>query len=383
MQHMRNNEALSFLRRRRRGAWFPGFLLLVVLLSTLSATAQPRPRELRLLQRIPLPEAGSVATDIRWAGDDSVFVSWSRDGVVEVGLDGKRRRTLVPDTKTLGGPQNYTHLAVTPRLLAVASWNWAMTWRPRQAKQDGRVTFEQVDVASTNDFDVSGDRIVLLGRFKRLAEARDSSDVTWLGTLSSRLEDGRSVLQDVGGPGAPRYFRCASHEVGAVRFLADGSFLIVPGFQEGVHLFTADGRRARTWTSEQAGINSHAGCAEMTDEEEEQIRINPDAWKRWLNSRRIVDDVLPLPQGPGLLVRSAGRDGRVSWTLKVLRADGIATYAVPVPNRRPFDRLHGDVRNGRIALLRSPAGAWWRDAADLPAEIFLLELPGAHKGETR
>lgn len=361
-----------------------GALFLVLVSSSLGAQPAPQFRELRVLHHTALPTMRSVATDIRWAGDDSVYVSWSYDGVAEVGLDGKRRRTLVPNTKTLGGPRNYTHLAVTPRLLATGSWDWKMTWRPRKAKPDGRVTFEHVDVASTNDFDVSGDKLLLVGRFKRWAEASTSSDVTWLGTLSSRLEEGKSVLQDVGGPGAPHYYRCANYSVGVARFLADGSFVIVPGFQEGVHLFTADGRRARTWTSEQTGLDTHAGCAEMTDEEEEQIRLNQEALKRWLNSRRIVDDILPLPQGPGLLVRSAGRGGQVSWTLKVLQTDGITDYAVPVPNRRPFDRLHGDVRNGRIVLLRSPAGAAWsKDTEDFPAEIFLLELPGAGQERLR
>jgi hypothetical protein len=90
----------------------------------------------------------------------------------------------------------------------------------------------------------------------------------------------------------------------------------------------------------------------------------------------VLDDILPLPQGPGLLVRSWGADGRVHWTLKVLQTDGIKTFAVPVVGRRSFDRLQGDVRDGRIVLLLSASGFPTRPAAgDLPAEILLMELP--------
>ena len=68
------------------------------------------------------------------------------------------------------------------------------------------------------------------------------------------------------------------------------------------------------------------------------------------------------------------------WTLKVLQASGVKTYAVPVVGRHPIDRLHGDFRNGRIVLLLSASGfSWSEDPAHFPAEVLLMELPSSRE----
>jgi hypothetical protein len=60
---------------------------------------------------------------------------------------------------------------------------------------------------------------------------------------------------------------------------------------------------------------------------------DPSLRMAWENERRIVDDVLPLPAGPGLLIRSV-QQGQVRWALKVLHADGsVGVYDVPVKRR--------------------------------------------------
>jgi hypothetical protein len=351
--------------------------LLLALLGSLGARGQANPEELRLLDRIPLPPAQSVATDIRWAGDSSVYISWDRDGVAEIGLDGVRRRGLVPNLKTLGDIDHYTHLAISPSTLVIASQLWETVWRPLQGNPGGEVTFQRHEIPIVEDIDVAGDRILLLGLAKHEHGARDIAPdgaVAWVGTLSGKMEDFKPVLYDLGGPGAPNYFHCRDSPMGAVRFLADGSFIVAPGFQNGIHLFKAGGKRVRSWTNEQVGIDTHPDCPNMSEEADKQFRMEAGRI-RWFNGHHILDDILPLPQGPGLLVRSWGKDGQVHWTLKVLQAGGIKTYAVPITGRLPVDRLHGDVRNGRIVLLRSSGFSWSWDPVQMPAEIFLLELP--------
>jgi hypothetical protein len=316
-----------------------------------------------------------VATDIRWASDASVYVSWDRDGVAEVGLDGTWRRALVPNLKALGGIQHYTHLAVSSRSLAVASHNWTLAWRPLQANPRREVLFQRRQIPITNDLDLSGERILLMGVAEREETFAPRGEVAWLGTLATGLKDLKPVLLDVGGPGAPNYFNCRTQSVGAVRFLADGSFVIAPGFQDGIHLYSAGGRQVRSWTNAQIGLDSHPDCARMSKKDGERLGTEA-GWGPWLNTHHVLDEILPLPQGPGLLVRSWGADGQAHWTLKVLQPEGVKTYAVPVAGRRPADRLHGDVRNGRIVLLLSASGFPWSwDSANFPAEILLLELP--------
>jgi hypothetical protein len=359
-------------------------LLALMLLGVLGAGAQSGPRQLRLLKRVALPQARSVATDIRWAGDDSVYVSWDRAGVVEVGLDGVKRRTLIPDLTTLGnGDNHYRHLAVSPAALAVASSNWGVVWRSLQPNSDGKVLMQSRDIPLINAFDLAGDRALFIGLAEFKADKEGSppefaprGDVAWTGSLSSQLKDLQPVLYDAGGVGAPNYFNCRAASVGAVRFLAGGSFIVAPGFQDGIHLYDAGGRQVRSWTNEQVGLDTHSACAKMTHAD--VVRFNSEAgWGPWLNSHHVLDGILPLPQGPGLLVRSWGQDGQAHWVLKVLQADGIKTYAVPLVGHRPSDRLHGDVRDGKIVLLLASGFPWSWDPANWPAEMFLMELPGA------
>jgi hypothetical protein len=351
----------------------------VATFSSLGAGAQSN-QELRLLDRISLPQAQSVATDIRWASDSSVYISWDRAGVAEVGLDGVKRRTLVPDLKTLGDIDHYTHLAVSPSTLVVSSQLWTTVWRPLKGNPGGEVIFQRHEIPIVEDIDVSGDRVLLMGLAEHQKGARDiapKGDVAWVGTLSGKMEDFKPVLYDLGGPGAPNYFHCRHFSMGAVRFLADGSFIVAPGFQDGITLFRAGGQKVRSWTNEQAGIDTHPDCPKMTDQEDEQFRTEA-GWQRWLNGHHVLDDILPLPQGPGLLVRFWGTDRQAHWTLKVLEPGGVKTCAVPVVGHRPVDRLHGDVRNGRIVLLLSASGFDWSlDPANMPSEILLLEIPKA------
>ena len=357
--------------------------LLVGLLGCLGAHAQSSPQELRLLNRIPLPQGRSIATDIRWLSDDSVLVSWESDGVAEVSLDGAKRRVLVPDKQTLNKLKHYDHLAVSAGRVVVGSMNWGIAWRHFTEKPGGKVLFQSHEIPIAIDLDLQGDKLLFLGLARRPKDSHPpefapQGDVAWVGTLSADLQDLKPVLYDVGGRGAPNLYNCGTYPIGAVRFLADGSFVIAPGFQDGIHLFDPQGRRVRSWTNQQVGVDTHALCSKMTETEEAEFRKEGDFFQRWFNTHHGIDDILPLPQGPGLLVRSWGTDGQAHWMLKVLTAGGIETYVVPVTGKRPLDRLHGDIRNGRIVLLLSDSGAPNPNSlADLPAEIFLMELPAS------
>jgi hypothetical protein len=366
-------------RRLRQFRWLAVTFLFTVLLGSLGA--EPNPRTLRLLNTIALPPAHSIATDIRWISDDSVLVSWESDGVAEVTLAGAKRRVMVPDRLALNMLKHYDHLAISPRLLAVASFNGGIAWRPFAEKAGGKVRFQSRDVPIAIDFDLYGDKVLFLGLARHKRDNNPPAfapqgDVAWLGTLSDGFEKLKPVLYDAGGPGAPNLYNCGTYPIGAVRFLADGSFVVAPGFQDGIHLFNAESREIRSWTNAQVGVDTHTLCSQMTEAEEVEFRKEGDFFQRWFNSHHGIDDILPLPQGPGLLVRSWGTDGQAHWMLKVLQPGSIATYAVPVTGSRPFDRLHGDVRNGRIVLLLSNSGyPYPKSPADLPAEVFLMELP--------
>lgn len=123
------------------------------LLASLGAGAQPEPepkppvKALRIVSRTALPKAKSVPTDIRWAGEDSVYVSWYHDGgVAEVGLDGVRRREPIPNARTFGSMEHFYGLAVSPAVIAAAPIGWHVYWRPR-ASEKGTFKLHRLDGA--------------------------------------------------------------------------------------------------------------------------------------------------------------------------------------------------------------------------------------------
>src|SRR5436305_9764324 len=75
------------LTRARLCSRLPAFLVAVVL-SCIGASAETPSPALRILGRTPLPPGHSVAKDIRWAGDNSVYVVRALDGVFEMELGG-------------------------------------------------------------------------------------------------------------------------------------------------------------------------------------------------------------------------------------------------------------------------------------------------------
>jgi hypothetical protein len=87
--------------------------------------------------------------------------------------------------------------------------------------------------------------------------------------------------------------------------------------------------------------------------------------------RRVIDEVLVLPQGPGLVVRTWS-GGSARWELNVFTAGGVRRYPLPLTSSRPHDHLRGDVRDGKIALLRSLHNS---GGATAEAEIVVLAAP--------
>lgn len=350
----------------RRFLRLTAVFLLAGLFAGTAGSAEPE-RTLRILSRTPLPAASSVARDIRWASESSVYVAHALDGVSEVGLEGAKKRALVPATghygriPVPGWPGGfdlgfYGRLAVSGETLAVSGQDWFLAWRSLKLAADRSYRLETRPFTETEAFDLQGDRILLLGSRDNVyrPEVEAHGEIAWLGTLSSGLADLKPIYYDRSGSRMPTYCHCRGKMLGAARFLADGSFVLVPGFEKGVHLFSASGQLERSWTSEQLGVDTD--CTGMSAEEEDDLGRKPASWQRWLNQHRTVDDILALPQGPGLLVRSWGADNQVHWELKILAGSRIETWSLPIAGPRPTDRLRGDVRGDRIVLLLSGSG---------------------------
>jgi hypothetical protein len=96
-----------------------------------------------------------------------------------------------------------------------------------------------------------------------------------------------------------------------------------------------------------------ADCLSLSEKEAAGLIGRAADRYAWLNRRQTVDTLLPLDQGPGLVVRRV-ESGRTRWDLKLLRHDGsIETYAIPIEGSSEFFHLRGDARSGRIVFLLS------------------------------
>jgi hypothetical protein len=237
------------------------------------------------------------------------------------------------------------------------------------------VLFKGSGIGIVDDLDVVGNRILLLGA-PSPEEPYTTGGVAWLGTFDSEPRDWKVLLQAPDAPNATPLFYCSGMGLGAARFLPDRSFLVVPGFQPGAYLYDRSGQLSRAWTSQEIGLDTD--CTKVSKQLGQDLHINLDVFMAWINRHQVLDDILPLPQGPGLLIRSFGADRKVHWTLKILRRQGdIQTYQVPLLGEQPFDRLRADVRNDRIVLLRVAGFVQSRAPRDSSGELTLAEIPGS------
>lgn len=344
-----------------------------------SAAAPPLSGSLEILARVPVAGDPSPAEDVRWASDASVFLLRARDGLSEVSLSAglASRRHLVPSIAEFGGGfRHFDTLAVSGGQLLVADGRQLAT-ATLDLQPDGSRVYARQPLLIDEDLDLAGQRIVLLGYPRAAADAtgRARQGVLWLGNVGQPLEAFRPLLFDATGPGPRALNACLGEELGAVRFLEDGSFLAVTGAEPGVHLFAPDGSLRESWTNAQLGL-SHPDCADLATSQATARHLDPVLRRTRVNSMTVVDDILPLPEGPALIVRSFA-DGKVSWRLEVLRPAGaVTTYAIPLTSDVPADRLRGDIRGDRIVLLRSARIALLAGGDHTPGELVVTALPG-------
>jgi hypothetical protein len=315
------------------------------------------PAAIRILSTQEVPPLSAPALNLRWASDHSLYLSRLDQGVTEVALDSKLTalRQPIPDRVTLHAVfPTFERMAISPDYFVVASLLGRVGYRPRTADAAGAYPFTKLWLTAVDGLDLQGNRLLLLGD---PTPARDDTlqshgEIAWIGPLSGHPErDLKPFLSDVAGPRAPSLYNCNTLELGAVRFLADGSYLVVPGFQDGIHLYGPAGQLQRTWKNADVGLDAPA-CASLDPKQEEQFRGSYAARFDFLNQHRIVEEILPLREGPGLLIRYVAGN-TVHWTLNVLHGDTITRYPVPITGDLPFDRLRADVRGDQIAFLRT------------------------------
>lgn len=300
-----------------------------------------------------LPAEARWALDVRWVGEDEIAVAAGRRGVMRFRI-GQRLSEVaraVPPEHTKGGFFFASRLAWSPRYLVTGSPFGLIGWK-RSASASG--IEGSVPFATTIDLDVHGDAVVILGA-NRDTNGRWAPEgaIAWGGTLSSQMKDLHPILfthlpPAKDGVKARNVSDCLVMEMGAVRFLSDGSFIIVPGVEPGAFLYDSSERLVRTWQTGSLGFED--GCR-LSSTEIGLYQRSVSSRDEWLNRHVIVDDILPLGSSPALVLRSVTRN-RVKWTLLVLHNDGsTVTVGLPLTSASSLSHIRADVRGRRLVFL--------------------------------
>lgn len=315
---------------------------------------------LRLGERLSLPGDLANPRDLRWSGEREIVVSDSVAGVFALKLGG-----IEPARETSGArageqlvaasregnqiwipwelARSQSHLAVGG---AVHELGWRVAGGAPRVGVDGKAAYETVF-----DLDLRGSRLLVLGaRWEEPTRDGFVADgaLAWVGDLARGHDALRPTYFSSQGKGAKNAANCILAGLGRARFLDDGGYLIVPQFEDGIYLYGADGRLARTWKGAELGLD--VGC-EMSKQEAERLALEESARWGWVNARRTVDEILPTPEGFALFVRRVGPQG-TSWSLeRVSRDGGVANCQLPLTSSSPHAHLRADVRNGELALL--------------------------------
>lgn len=315
----------------------------------------------------PVPAERGRVVDVRWDGDGTATLLAVPSGLythVEVGktltMEAPRAQPGQP-----GMAARASRLAADGRWWATAGMIGELCWTDASRRDFGRRAFGAI-----NDVDVGGGRVAVVGCSSddRNRWAEDGG-VIFLGRLDRALTDLRPLLLTPERGGGAASVRCGMMALGRVRFLADGSLAAYPGVVPGLFLYDADGNLQRVVDTSPLGLDT--SCDVRGQAVETALR-NLRFRYAWLNRRVTVDEILPLPDGPALLLRR--HDGGVTrWELAVLEHGGsFRREALPVEVASPFAMASGDARHGTLLLAVVVAAGGDGSAAE-PSRLYLLK----------
>ncbi len=324
---------------------------------------------LRVLAERQLPSPILWAFDVRWADDRSVWIAAGKRGVWAVAADGdpENRPEAVVRSSDPGAPWLATQLALSESHLVAGAPVFSFTWSRRSPLDLATVPFDILV-----DLDLSAGRLLVLGGIKdeRQRLAPDGA-IGWLGPVEGGREALRPVLFSRDGDGARSMGECAILGLGAVRFLDDGSFVLVPGVEPGVFWYGPPGDLRRAWESREVGLEDE--CAPVLGRTDDLAR-DPIVRNRWLAQRTTLDEILALPGGPGLLLRRT-EGGINRWTLVRLDSGGgVERIELPFSSSSGWAHLKGDVRGRKVVFLVVEHGSRV-EAPEVPPRLIFAELP--------
>ena len=354
------------------------FFALFSLMATALWAESPRttsPKPTYATSSLPLPSALHRVNDLRWESSNEVVFALRADGA-------SRWHFRTPSTglqqiwSTPSHEAQTHHLGRSESFLVAASWGRNLRVRDTASGIDTFYNGPEI-VADRYfdwllDIDVFKNRLLVLGAMRSPTAFSPNGEIAWVGSLDTGLKDWKNVLTSQDG--AAGLDHCGGGKgLGKVRFLPDGSYLIAPVVEPGLILFSAQDMRQTTWDT--TALRLDHGCDIEPGPVLKRFDAEPEFRRTWINSRRLVDEILPTVP-PTAVVRNF-REGRTRWTLLTL-AEKPHEIELPITSDSPKAHLRGDLHDGKLALL----------IFDIPPtpgrahELVLLDWPLTRAGES-
>lgn len=313
-------------------------ILVALAVAGIASAAPPAASRLSILSDRRISPTG--AFDIRWLNDDEVAIGESEHGLGTISLSANLLKVIPSPAATRPSfgtlPQ---HLGVSGDRLADSDLFFMIRWHARRGTASGVVIASYIA-----DFDLDGDRLLIGGLLRDDKHFVREGAFAWLGSLRGGEESLKPVLP----------FRslhaiqdCTGFGFGVVRFVDNGAFIVVPGTEPDIYLLGADARLQRTWSTEALGVE--AQCP-LTPEQRDDLRENFVGRNQWINRRTMIDEVVPTPEGPMVIIR-ARKNGRTTWEAALLKDDKPQTFALPFTSDSPWSHISADTRGKRTVFL--------------------------------
>jgi hypothetical protein len=313
--------------------------------TTAVPAAVPSAAGLRVLREFALPLPNP--SDVRWLNPAAIAVLDGAGGLfrLDAAAEDPRPEPLSFAAGRASDRMPMVRLGLSATHLAVGQSAFLARWQERSAGAQAH----SISIEYLADLDLRGDRFLMIG-VRRSPEGELAPDgaIAWRAELAAGAEL-EPVQRSAAGPGAITMQDCALVDLSHVRLLPGGGFLVVPGADPGIYLYDDEGRLIRAWDTSRLGLDT--GCPPLR-EQKPGLAADPAARVRFLASRRVVDEVVALSDGPALLVRSVA-GAEATWELLRLDSDSDEVRVEPVPlrGRSPGERLKADVLGDRLAVL--------------------------------
>lgn len=304
--------------------------------------------------------------DIRWS-EDAFLLAAGKKGVVVANPEGERLGLVYP-----GREQTHYARSLATSSTWVAGIGPMLTLTTHDRKSDkttGNYSFGERDERSElifdilHDIDVRGERVALIGSLRGKDSYAPRGELAWSAPLDALapvvpLRRSLAFKPAMGKTdffiGSPNMADCGSLGTGRIRFLDDETVLVAPGVEPNLYRVNAlnGSLIPPIWSTDSLGVDTSCRL-----DEKEKVRFNGSVeyrQERYLNQRRTIDEILPLPGARfGLILREV-RSGKVFWELAVFPLGGTepeARLAIPIESLSTWEHLRADIRDEQIVFL--------------------------------